>query len=124
MSRYAQPRHKKAARVLGYAATLNTTDAWYAASALWEARLTPDEAAAMAWAALKATKPEWAAMAAESALGVAGAPLPTFSDIVQEAGWWADCASPDERAAYVVACFNRLSKAERAEFLAFAEARV
>ncbi len=59
----------------------------------------------------------------ETALGGAGAPLPTFLDLVDEAGFWADMATPDERAAYAVACFNRFSKRERDEFRDFVEAR-
>ena len=77
----------------------------------------------MAWAALKATEPEFAQMAAETALGGCGAPLPTFHDVIGEAGFWADMATPDERAAYAVACFNRFSKRERDEFRAFVKAR-
>ena len=123
MSIYAKPRHKAAARVLGYAVTLNSAEAWCAAATIWHVRLTPQEAAGMAWAALKAMEPEIALMTVETALGGAGAPLPTFHDLVDEAGFWADMATPDERAAYAVACFNRFSKRERDEFRAFVEAR-
>ena len=120
MSRYANPEHKKAAKVLGYALTLETPDAWYGASIVWQARMTPQEAAATAWAALHATEPELAQMVATAALGGAGAPLPTMEDVMADAGWWADLAAPEERAAYAVACFNRFSPVEREEFLEFA----
>ena len=123
MSLYAKPGHKKAAKVLGYAVTLNSFDAWCAASALWRHHLTPQEAAGLAWAALKAQEPEFALMTADAALGGGGAPLPTLIDVIDEAGFWADTATPDERAAYAVACFNRFSKLERDEFRAFVEAR-
>ena len=69
-----KPRHKAAARVLGYAVTLNSAEAWCAAATVWHVRLTPQEAAGMAWAALKALEPEIALMTAETALGGAGAP--------------------------------------------------
>src|SRR6056297_1881801 len=87
MSRYAKPEHKKAAKVLGYALTLETPDAWYGASIVWQARMTPQEAAATAWAALHATEPELAQMVATAALGGAGAPLPTMEDVMADAGW-------------------------------------
>ncbi|MFY9210037.1 MAG: hypothetical protein WAO69_02825 [Aestuariivita sp.] len=118
-ARYAKSEHEKAAKVLGYALTLDTPDAWYAASAVWQARMTPQEAAAKAWAALHATEPELALMVARAALGCAGVPLPTLDDIVADAGWWADLAGPEERAAYAVACFNRFSPVEREEFREF-----
>ena len=76
-----------------------------------------------AWAALTAQEPEFALMTADAALGGGGAPLPTLIDVIDEAGFWADTATPDERAAYAVACFNRFSKLERDEFRAFVEAR-
>jgi hypothetical protein len=119
MSRFAKPEHKKAAKVLGYALTLDTTDGWFAASAVWQARMTPQEAAAAAWAALQATEPELAQMVATAALGGAGAPRAAMEDVMADAGWWADLAAPEERAAYAVACFNRFSSVEREEFLEF-----
>jgi hypothetical protein len=119
MARYAKPAHKKSANVLGYALTLDTPEAWLAASLIWQARLTPQEAAAAAWAALRATDPDIALMVAQAALGGAGMPLPPLDDVIDNAGWWADLATPDERAAYAVACFNRFSPLERDEFLEF-----
>ena len=119
MSRYAKARHKKAAKVLGYAVTLDTPDAWHSASVLWGIHLTPEEAACAASAALMATTPGYAQEVAEAALCGAGAPLPTFIDVVEEAGFWADFATQEERAAYAVACFNRFTKPERDEFRAF-----
>jgi len=53
MSRNAKPAHKSAARVLGYALTAGDFETWNAASAAWEARLTAQERAALAYMTLK-----------------------------------------------------------------------
>lgn len=119
MSRYAKPEHKRAAKVLGYALTLGTPDAWFSASAVWQARLTSQEAGAIAWAAINATEPCHASEVATAALGGYGMPQPALDDLMREAGWWADLARPEERAAYAVACFNRFSPKERDEFKEF-----
>jgi len=119
MARYAKTAHKTAAKVLGYALTLDTPETWLAASVVWQARLTPQEAAAAALAALRATDPDIALMVAQAALGGAGIPLSPLDDVIDDAGWWADMATAEERAAYAVACFNRFSPLERDEFLEF-----
>lgn len=123
MSLYAKRSHRKAAKLLGYALTLDTPEGWLAASVVWQAILTPQEAATMAYAAFTALPPDLAEIVTTEALGSAEMPLPTFSDVVDEARWWADRATPDERAAYAVACFNRFSAFERDQFRAFVEGR-
>ena len=123
MARYAKPAHKKAAKALGYALTLDTPEAWLAASTVWQARLTPQEAAVAAWAALRATDPDLALIVASEALGGAGMPPAALGDVMDDAGWWADLAAPEERAAYAVACFNRFTPLERDQFLEFAKGR-
>jgi len=95
------------------------TDGWFAASALWQARLTPQETAAIALAALQATDAELAEMVGRVVLDGAGTPLPTFSEVMAEAALWTELATSDERAAYAVACFNRFSRIEKEEFREF-----
>lgn len=123
MSKFAMPGHKKAARALGYGLTLGDDTAWHSVAAVWQARLTPQEAATVACAAILATDSEFAECIAYAVLEGAGAPLPAFFDIVSEAGFWADMATAQERAAYAVACFNRFSPVERDEFRDFAGGR-
>ena len=53
MSRHAKPAHKSAARLLGYALTVGDYNTWEAASAVWEARLTAQERAALAYTAIR-----------------------------------------------------------------------
>ncbi|MEY8842038.1 hypothetical protein AB9K41_23665, partial [Cribrihabitans sp. XS_ASV171] len=72
MSLYAKKAHKRAAKALGYALTLGGFDAWRDASAIWSARLAPDERAAVAWAALTALSREDAEKVATGVLGGAG----------------------------------------------------
>lgn len=53
----------------------------------------------------------------------AGAPIPAFGSIMDEANFWADMASRPELKAYCAACFVRLSEDDQRAFLAFAEGR-
>jgi len=123
MSQCAKAAHKRAAKVLGYGLTVGDGAAWFSVSAVWQARLTPQEAATVACAALLATNAENAERVALSVLEGAGMPLPALDDILAEAGFWADCALPKERAAYAVACFNRFTDKERDDFRAFVGGR-
>jgi hypothetical protein len=119
MSKYAKPGHKCAARALGYGLTLGDSSAWFKVSAIWQARLTPEETATVASVALQATDADLAQLVASHVLEGAGVPLPTFDDLMSDARFWADIATPDERAAYAVACFNRFTMQERDDFRAF-----
>ncbi len=67
MARYAQDRHKRAARTLGYALTADAPDVWGQASAIFSARLTRLELAALAFAALRALDGEAREMVFEAA---------------------------------------------------------
>jgi hypothetical protein len=83
-------------------------------------RLTPPEAASLAWAALTAAHPDDAALVAHAALGEAGWPPTPFAAIWTEARAWADLASHDERRAYAAACVARMPTATRAAFVRWA----
>ena len=61
--------------MLGYALTLGDFAGWAAASAVWAVRLTAEERAALAWAALKSLEPEQAEAVAETVFGVQPDPL-------------------------------------------------
>ena len=57
LHKFAEPDHKAGARMLLYALTLHDAETWFAASAVWAARLTPSERAALAYAAIEAVAP-------------------------------------------------------------------
>lgn len=117
ISLYAKTAHKKAAKLLGYALVLGTYGGWEGASAVWQARLTEAERAALAWAALRSLDRDNAMLVAETVLGGAGAPdAPLFSEMDQ-AAFWADMASENELKAYALACFNRMSPGDQCAFL-------
>jgi hypothetical protein len=53
----------------------------------------------------------------------AGSPLPAFGSIMAEASDWADWASPAERKAYALACFNRMPARDQSAFLEYVQGR-
>ena len=122
-SKLIERRHLGATRMLGYALTLGDFDGWEAASAVWQARLTPEERGALAWAALRSLDRDHARDVANTVIQDAGAPLPPFIDPMDEAAYWADIASPEELRAYTLATFNRLPREAQADFLAHVRRR-
>jgi hypothetical protein len=102
-----KPEHKRMARMLGYSLTLGTADAWAAFMA---------ERGALAFCALNSLDPDDAELTAAAAIGEAGAPLPTFLGGMEEARFWASCASRSERKAYALACFEAMSATDQAAF--------
>jgi hypothetical protein len=68
MSRFALDRHKAMARTIGYALTIGDESGWQAFAAVAEARLTPQERAALAYAALMSLSPDHAWMVADAAI--------------------------------------------------------
>ena len=56
--KFANPGHKAGARMLLYALTEHQAETWLAASAVWAARLSRSERAALAFAAVEAVAPE------------------------------------------------------------------
>jgi hypothetical protein len=102
-----KPEHKRMSRIMGYTLTLGDADAWAVFSALAMARMTPEERAALAWAALRSLDtPEQAELVAESVLKFADYPLPTFLSPMDDARWWASFASLKERKAYALAAYE------------------
>lgn len=109
--------HLGATRMLGYALTSHDYETWEAASAVWQARLSPEERAALAWAALRSLDRDHALDVIETVLGGAGAPLPPLFNTIDAAAWWADIASPEELEAYCLATFRAMPRGRRAAFL-------
>jgi len=58
ISLYAKDRHKRAARMLGYALVADASDVWSQAGVVWASRLTTLELAAIAFTALSQLHPE------------------------------------------------------------------
>lgn len=124
-TKFDQPQHKAAARSLGYALTLGDFDAWEGTSAIWAARLTLQEKAALAFSALRALDLETAELTATAALygSQAGMPMAILCSPMTEASFWADCASTAELDAYALACFNRMAPLRQSAFLSFVQRR-
>ncbi len=68
MSRFAKPAHKSAARMLGYALTLNDFDTWAGLALVLRARLDTTERAALAYMALRSLDEADAIATSEAAL--------------------------------------------------------
>ncbi len=83
-------------RMLGYCLTLPTAEAWSDFATVAVAQLTPPERAALAFAALNSLSPDDAEMTAAASIGSAGAPLPAFLGGMDDARFWASCASRSE----------------------------
>lgn len=52
-----------------------------------------------------------------------GFPIVAFDSLMAEAAFWADRASPSERKAYTLACFNRMPARDQAAFLDYVQGR-
>lgn len=52
-----------------------------------------------------------------------GFPIIAFDSLMAEAAFWADRASPAERKAYALACFNRMPARDQAAFLDYVQGR-
>ena len=102
---------------MGYTLTLGGYDAWEIFSLVAMARMTPEERAALAWAALRSLDtPEQAELVAESVLKFADYPLPPFLSPMDDARWWASFASLKERKAYALAAYEALPPREQMAF--------
>lgn len=113
-------RHRRIERAFGFVLVAQDRESWQGFSFILRARLSREEAAALAWAAMKAANPEDAARIAAEVSSVAGAPLAPFLSVMHEARAWAAIASEAERKAYTLAGFEALPTAEQRAFLAWA----
>ena len=104
-------------RMIGYTLTLGDADAWAGFTTVARARLTIEERAALAWAALRSLDtPEQSERVAESVLSFGDYPLPTFLNPMNDARWWASFASPKERKAYALAAYEAMSTKDQMAF--------
>ena len=104
-------------RVMGCTLTIGDADAWAGFSTVAMARMTIEERAALAWAALRSLDtPEQVELVAESVLKFADCPLPTFLSPMDDARLWASFASLKERKAYALAAYEALPPREQMAF--------
>lgn len=68
LSKYVKPNHKRVARMLGFALTLDSSDCWWGFAQVIAARLTPTERSALAFMALSSLNSEDAALVADAAM--------------------------------------------------------
>lgn len=128
VSRVMPPRIKRVSRSLGYCLLLDDLDAWLSLSTILQARLSPPERAALAYVALKALAPHDAESVAVAALGAVSAPpsdqpIAPLLSCMDEAGFWADMATPGEREAYCLASFKAIPYERQCAFLDFVNGR-
>ena len=110
------PAHKRMARMLGYTLTLGSFEDWLGFAFVAAVRLSIEERAALAYAALRSLEPRQAEAVAATALDAAGMPGASFTGEMAEARFWAERATPAERKAYALAAFEQLAPAEQAAF--------
>ena len=120
MAEFAKDRHKRAAKALGYALTLDSESGWHALSMILTARLSREERAALAFAALCSLDDDAGRITADFAIAEdAGPPLGGLADVVQDAQLWASVSSPRELDAYAVACVRAMRPDRRRAFSRF-----
>ncbi len=126
VSKHIPPDIKKVARCIGYAAWLDTDDAWLGLPVVLALRLEVHQRAALAYAALRTMDEDQIGAIVEVVAPQqhgAGQPQAAFNGIMDQASFWADLASQDERDAYMLASFNRSPAPRRAAFLEYVQGR-
>lgn len=121
--RFIQEKHERVSRMLMYALTLGTDpDGWHALAVVAEARLTVPERTRLLVATIGSLPLDTALEAVGAIQDVAGGgmPLAPLLDVVNDATWWADHASLEERKACLAAAYASLQLRDRQEFLAAA----
>lgn len=116
ISKHIPANTKRVTRSIGYAAWLDTTDAWLSLPVVLKARFEPHQRAALAFSALNSLDLDQAEMTAAASIGSAGAPLPPFLGGMDEARFWASYASRFELKAYALASFEAMSAKDQAAF--------
>jgi len=118
--------HKSVCRMFGYALTLNDdADVWDGLSVIMRYQLTGYERACLLLASCRALPPQDVVHVLEAIeqRESIGMPLPPFLDPLDDANWWANYASIEDRKAVLVASFASLPVRDQAEFLIFAADR-
>lgn len=119
-------RHDRALAAMGNALVLQRQPgAWCGLETVLRVRLTPYERACLLTSLAAATDTDLLVEVLEAIVQArsAGAPMPVFSAIKEDARWWADIAALPELRAWIAACFNRLPATEQAAFIDAARRR-
>ncbi|MEM9966475.1 MAG: hypothetical protein AAF755_00095 [Pseudomonadota bacterium] len=119
------PRNiKKASRSIAYAAWLDNPDAWLGLSTVLEARLEPQQRAALAYAALRSLSEEHAAAVCDAVLpDCTSAPIAPLFGHMDQAEHWTEWAESEALDAYCLASFNAMAGSRQAAFLDFVSRR-
>lgn len=112
-------RYRRAAKMMLHALVLGDAHSWSGVAYVWAARLTMNERAAVAMAAMFSLPEEAATIAGRRTIGY-GAPHPSFIDPLSEAQIWAASASVAELDAYLVAAFSALPRHKQRQFADYA----
>ncbi len=115
--------HNRAIRAIEYALTLDAADYWDGLAVVLAARLTVQERMSLAYAANLSLEPEDAEQAFCAAHSKAGMPISYLFSVMDEADFWADMATPEERDAYCLASFRRMRPERQTAFLEFVQGR-
>lgn len=109
---------------IGSALSLNNSDSWLGLSLILSARLERHQRAALAFVAIKSLDREDGVLTVEAALDAGAGPpdLPLFG-VMDQAAFWADSATPEELAAYCLACYDTMPRDRQAAFLEFVKGR-
>jgi hypothetical protein len=113
LARFAKQPYKTAARAVLDTLVLGDVDAFAGLSLVLRARLTTEECRLLAWAVARALDDEDVVAVAEAIVPPetrAGWPVVPLDDVIDEAAFWADHASPAELQAYAGVCLSRLSE--------------
>ena len=121
-----QDNRRRVCRMLGHTLTLNhDAEAWDGLSLVMRHRLTGFERACLLMATVRSMETDdvaYVLRSMEEREGI-GMPLPPFLDPVDDATWWAEHASVEERKAVLTAAFLSLPPREQDGFLAHATRR-
>ena len=100
---------------------LDDTSSTLKASALFRLKLAAYDRNSLAVSVLLACDPDDIIACAEAALeqNTFGLPLPTFSTPQQDAQWWVDRATTEERMAFLVKIYSSLTKKLQRDFRDF-----
>ena len=119
-------QHNRACKMLGFALTLGDDPlAWSGLSTVLQVRLSGFERSCILMAvvaSMEAEDVEYVLGEVRKRQGT-GMPLPPLFDARDEASWWAEHASPEERKAVLVAAFLSLPLRDRDAFLVSANRR-
>ena len=110
---------------LNDAVTLFDTEALWKAAAVLNHKFSAEKRKYLTLCTLLSYEPDELVELTDVALkGLTfGMPLPPFNSPVEDASWWSERASLNERKAYLVACYSSLNEKIQRDFIDFAIAR-